>query len=68
VAAKLRAWSELKPSWPVNATVNTQPEPTVPNVACGRIRVAVSLGSSTTNCGQPSDAFDGASHWGDLNP
>ena len=30
VASNPRAWSELKPSCPVSATVNIQPEPTVP--------------------------------------
>src|SRR5262249_27308471 len=41
VAANERAWSELNPSWPVRATVNTQPVPGSPNAARGSTRVAV---------------------------
>jgi hypothetical protein len=40
VGAKPRAWSELKPSWPVRTTVNPQPEPgTPPRLAVGTLNV-----------------------------
>jgi hypothetical protein len=33
VAVNARAWSGLKPSWPVSTTVNVQPGPGVPKLA-----------------------------------
>jgi len=40
VAAKPRAWSGLKPSWPVSTTVNTQPvEGVPPRDALGTLKV-----------------------------
>src|SRR5437016_9674771 len=59
VAAKPRAWSELNPSWPVSATANAHPEPGVPNVDSGTIRVAVRLVLSGANCALPSEALEG---------
>ena len=39
VAAKPRAWSGLKPSWPVSTTVKPQPDPGVPRLAVGTLKV-----------------------------
>src|SRR5688572_21386965 len=39
VGAKLRAWSGLKPSWPVRTTVKPQPGPGVPSDALGTLNV-----------------------------
>src|SRR5262249_40485394 len=39
VAAKLRAWSGLKPSWPVRTTVKPQPGPGVPSEAFEMLNV-----------------------------
>jgi hypothetical protein len=68
VAVKARAWSGLKPSCPVRVTVNTQPEPTVPNAERGSTSVAVPCGWSTNSWPLPSDPPDGSSHTTDANP
>src|SRR5690349_15268052 len=39
VAAKPRAWSGLKPSWPVRTTVKTQPDAGCPSADLGTITV-----------------------------
>ena len=55
VAVKARAWSGLKPSWPVSATVNTQPEPAVPNSGFGHaIVIVLSALVDDTNGGVPT--------------
>ncbi len=41
---KPRALSALNPFWPVSATVNTQPAPTVPNADVGNTSVTVPAG------------------------
>src|SRR5947209_8188976 len=68
VAAKPRAWSELNPSWPVSATANAHPEPGVPNVDSGTIRVAVRLVLSGANCALPSEALEGPTQTGGAKP
>src|SRR5207237_5688346 len=39
VGAKLRAWSGLKPSWPVSTTVNAHPGPGLPSADFGTLNV-----------------------------
>src|SRR4029077_5896917 len=39
VLVKLRAWSGEKPSCPVSTTVNPQPEPGVPRLEVGTLKV-----------------------------
>ena len=39
VGWKPRAWSSLKPSWPVRTTVKPQPGPGVPSDAFGTLKV-----------------------------
>src|SRR5436305_227375 len=68
VAANPRAWSELKPSWPVRATANAQPDPTVPKADCGTASVAVRLGPSATNCGVPSGSPEAETQIGGAKP
>src|SRR5690348_1582084 len=41
VGVKPRAWSGLKPSWPVSTTLKPQPDAGVPNCASGRAMVIV---------------------------
>ncbi len=39
VEVNARAWSGLKPSWPVSTTVKPQPDPGVPRLAVGTLKV-----------------------------
>ncbi len=68
VASKARRPVALVPSWPVSATVNTQPEPTVPNAARGSTIVAVSLGGSAISWADPRDVLPAFTHCTGANP
>ena len=59
---------DSKPSCPVSATVNTHPDPTVPNSVCGTISVAVWLGSSGTRTALPIDFPDAPTQTGAAKP
>ena len=68
VGAKPRAWSGLKPSWPVSTTVKTQPGAGWPSAALGTITVMkreIALADTATG---PSDAPLASTNTGAANP
>ena len=68
VAVNARAWSELKPSWPVSTTLNPQLEVGVPNCASGRATVMVrSLPLASTD-GVPAAVPPAFTQTGEANP
>src|SRR4051812_35631144 len=69
VDAKPRAWSGLKPSCPVSATVNDQPAAGVPNADPGSAIVTVrSAVDATTAVGVPTAAPLASTHTGAAKP
>src|ERR1700761_6687214 len=55
VAANARAWSELKPSWPVSTSPKDQPAAGVPKAEAGSATVIVFATVDATTAGVPSE-------------
>jgi hypothetical protein len=68
VAVKARAWSELKPSWPVRTTAKDHPAHGVPIVACGSAIVTVPAVCEVVMYGVPSELPEASCQTGEANP
>src|SRR6202522_1710996 len=68
VAVKARAWSELKPSWPVRTTAKDHPAPGVPNVACGSAIVTGPAVCEVAMNGAPSGVPEAPCRPGEATP
>src|SRR5262245_65853954 len=68
VAANPRAWSGLKPSWPVSTTANDHPEPGVPKADAGSAIVIVLAASEESTAAVPTEFPFASTHTGAANP